>query len=173
MIEVNKAIVCERDLIGNLYLTGTVNNGGSTGYDIHTVKIDTMMNVVWEVEEPTNRKGPSGSGVYFDEGTCMSIDGSGNVFVGGYKSTASQGTDFVTLMYDDAGSLQWAAAWNDTSDGGDTAKAIIADGNGNVVVTGAAWNGSSFDYRTVAYDYSANLQWEMDQNSRNSQNYRI
>lgn len=72
----------------------------------------------------------------------------------------------ITLMYNDAGSLQWAAAWNDTADGGDTAKAIIADGSGNVIVTGAAWNGSSFDYRTISYDYSANLQWELGYNSK-------
>jgi hypothetical protein len=149
----------DRDLDGNIYLTGTVANM-STGYDIHTVKIDTFMNVVWDVDY-------SSSGNHDDEGNALAIDPSnGNVYVGGFKDVSGQGTDFVTLMYNDAGSLQWSAMWNDTADGGDTVKALVVDGNGNVTVTGSAWNGSSLDYHTIQYDDTGTLLWERSFNDK-------
>ncbi len=149
----------DRDLDGNIYLTGTVANM-STGYDIHTVKIDTLMNVVWDVDY-------SSSGNRDDEGNALAIDPSnGNVYVGGFKDVSGQGTDFVTLMYNDAGTLQWSAMWNDTADGGDTVKALVVDANGNVTVTGSAWNGSSLDYHTVQYDDTGTLLWERSFNDK-------
>ncbi len=138
---------------------GTVANM-STGYDIHTVKIDTFMNVLWDVDY-------SSSGNHDDEGNALAIDPSnGNVYVGGFKDVSGQGTDFVTLMYNDAGSLQWSAMWNDTADGGDTVKALVVDASGNVTVTGSAWNGSSLDYHTVQYDDTGTLLWERSFNDK-------
>ncbi|MBK9449905.1 MAG: SBBP repeat-containing protein [Bacteroidetes bacterium] len=138
---------------------GTVANM-STGYDIHTVKIDTLMNVLWDVDY-------SSSGNHDDEGNALAIDPSnGNVYVGGFKDVSGQGTDFVTLMYNDAGSLQWSAMWNDTADGGDTVKALVVDASGNVTVTGSAWNGSSLDYHTVQYDDTGTLLWERSFNDK-------
>ena len=135
----------DRDGSGNIFLTGTVANGG-TGYDVRTVKLDDTLAVVWSQTY-------SSSGAYHDEGTAITYDNSGNVYVGGYKTSASQGTDFLTVAYNGhTGSVLWSQIWNDTADGGDTIKALVVDGDHNVTVTGSAWNGSSLDYHTIQND---------------------
>lgn len=149
----------ERDGAGNIYLTGTLNNGAS-GQDIHTVKIDDAMTVLWEVDY-------SSDGNQDDEGNALAIDeNTGNVYVGGYKDSTGQGTDFVTLMYDAGGNLDWAVTWNDTADGADTLKGLVVDGDGNVTVTGTAWNGHSLDYHTIQYDNSGAVLWEISFNDK-------
>ena len=148
----------DRDADGNIYLTGTVGNG-IAGYDIHTVKIDTFMNVLWD-EDYTS------SGTQRDEGNALAIDASGNVYVGGFMDSTGHSTDFVLLKYDDAGALQWHTTWNDTANGPDTLKALVVDGSGNITVTGSAWNGSSLDYHTIQYDNSGTLLWQISHNSK-------
>ncbi len=148
----------DKDALGNIYLTGAVANG-ATGYDIHTVKIDSNLTVQWSATY-------TGSGNYADLGQSLALDASGNVYVGGYVTTATHATDFITLKYNSSGTQQWAQTWNHEADSADSIKAIVVDGSGNVIVTGTTWNGSSDDYHTIKYNPSGGIVWQISYNDK-------
>jgi hypothetical protein len=59
------------------------------------------------------------------------------------------------------GTELWAAHYNGPGSGNDTAKAVVTDAEGNVIVTGAARGaGTRDDWATLKYDRDGNLLWE-------------
>ena len=78
--------------------------------------------------------GPAGRDDY---NGAMALDGSGNVYVIGTSRGAGTGKDYVVLKYrGDDGRLLWVERYG--GPGTDEARAVVADGRGNVFVTGSS-----------------------------------
>ncbi|MBL0341837.1 MAG: T9SS type A sorting domain-containing protein [Bacteroidetes bacterium] len=135
------------DAIGNVFMTGyfdspaisfgttTLTNAGLR--DIFIVKYDAGGNVLWV---------KSAGGAYIDNGTSVSTDASGNVFITGYfdSPTITFGTttltrnglfsDIYIVKYDAGGNVLWAkSAGGIDIDGGNS---LSTDAGGNVFITG-------------------------------------
>ncbi|MCP4290374.1 MAG: T9SS type A sorting domain-containing protein [bacterium] len=95
-----------------------------------------------------------------DEGWAMAVDNAGDVYVAGY-STNSEGYDqWHTIKYDTNGVEQWTATHSGTGGDDDYAYAIVVDANGNVYVTGSAYNtGTRSDLATIKYNSNGVEQW--------------
>jgi len=131
--------------------TGTANlSSVATSNDVFVSKYDTAGNYVWA-------KSVGGNGD--DQGLGIAVDGSGNVHVTGYFSSATAdfdpgtgvsnlsrvGTaDIFVAKYDINGNYTWAR--NIGSSGNDNwGQAIGVDGSGNVYVTGYFFATVDFD----------------------------
>lgn len=154
----SKVTGVERDAAGDVYITGSVYNMMS-GYDFYTVKINASnTNVVWDATY-------NSSGTLNDEAMALAVDSVGNVYVTGYSETSTQGTNYTTIKYDSNGSELWVKNYNASSNGADTAKAIVLHPNGSVIVSGASFNGSNTDVVTLKYDTAGTQKWEIAFNS--------
>src|SRR5437899_1530233 len=95
------------------------------------------------------------SGVFDEEPTGITVDGSGNVYVTGSSAGEGTGTDYATIKYDESGQQQWVARYNGPGNGVDAASGMAVDGSGNVYVTGESSRSDGFsDYATIKYDSS-------------------
>ncbi|MEO8086805.1 MAG: T9SS type A sorting domain-containing protein [Bacteroidota bacterium] len=169
------------DAGGNVLVTGrfnspsitfgstTLTNGGD--FDFFVVKYSPSGNVEWAT---------SAGGLAHDEGSGISTDANGNVFVTGYFDSPSItfGTttlnnagvrDIFVVKYDSSGNVLWATSAGGT--GSDAGYGITTDASGNVLVTGSfaipsitfgnttLTNAGSLDIFVVKYDASGNVLW--------------
>lgn len=83
------------------------------------------------------------------EARAAVADASGGVIVTGYHQAASQ--DFHTVKFKSDGTgVNWSTDY-DKAGGNDSATAAAVDSNGDVIVTGYAWNGINYDIHTEKY----------------------
>lgn len=85
-----------------------------------------------------------------------------NVYVGGTSTVPGSQNDFHVVKYSPNGTQLWWAFYNGPMFNSiDIAEDIAIDQSGNVILTGQSRNGSvtDYDYATVKYDSSGNLQW--------------
>ena len=146
----------EVDATGNVYVTGSSDNGSNGSYDYATVKYDTSGQQVWQARY----NGPANS---YDLATDLVVDATGNAYVTGTTYTATQ-SDYATLKYDPTGQPVWEARYSGPATGYDeAAKLALADPQQtSVVVTGTSDGGGStgFDIATAAYNAdSGQQQW--------------
>jgi uncharacterized delta-60 repeat protein len=94
---------------------------------------------------------------YFDarsgkqEPKAMAVDSIGNTILTGYQLTGGTNNDYYTIKVKADGSeVAWSALY-DRSGKDDQAVAVAVDSDNNVVVTGFAQIGSSFDFHTIKY----------------------
>lgn len=89
----------------------------------------------------------------------IAVDGTDNVFVTG-SSTGVGNEDFATVAYSSTGVPLWTNRYNGRGNGGDVALAVVADGNGNVVVIGSSYAGSgNFENAMIAYSNAGVPLW--------------
>ena len=88
------------DASGNVYITGAMSTG-SNGLDIKTVKLDASLNILWTATY-------DGSAHKDDVGRGIALDASGNVYVAGYSSNATD-KDAILVKYSSAGSPELGA----------------------------------------------------------------
>ena len=137
---------------GNIYVTG-YTKGQTTDFNYMTVKYDATLTRQWV------RYFDAG---YFDEdrAEAIAVDGEGNVYVSGYTETNDNDLDFLTVKYDSSGNELWAETYDFGIGDVDGATAIALDSAGNAYVTGySKTNDSDFDYVTVIYDPSGNVNF--------------
>jgi len=93
------------------------------------------------------------------EATASAVDSNGNVIITGFTQNTSD--DFYTVKVKADGSTTlWTAAF-DLAGGADRAAAVAIDLNGDVIVTGSAWNGTNYDFHTIKYDGSnGSVLWQ-------------
>ncbi|MDF7812055.1 T9SS type A sorting domain-containing protein [Hymenobacter sp. YC55] len=144
----------EVDGTGNVYVTGSSDNGSTSSYDYATVKYDTNGQQQWA----TRYNGPANS---FDLAADLVVDPAGDVYVTGTTYTDTQ-SDYATVRYDANGQQVWETRYNGPANGYDEA-ARIALANGfqsSVVVTGTSDGGTStgFDIATSEYTRSTGQQ---------------
>lgn len=172
---------------GNCYVTGgfindsitfgsttVTNNVGNGSTDMFIVKYDSLGNVQWAKSTGV----PSS-----DNNRCISVDGSGNLFVTGnldnnsitFGSTTltnngSNGTtDMFVVKYDSMGNVLWAKSAGGTDF--DFSSSVAVDGSGNCYMTGSFSSNSitfgstnltanaGWDIFVVKYDPSGNVLW--------------
>lgn len=131
------------------------DNVVSVGYapgasDLVTTKYDPAGNILWERHYAMQDREVRASWV--------TTDGDGNVIVAGYPQTFSSNpvqTGLLTIKYDSDGVFLWddlyAGTWA-------FAVRAVADGGGNIFVTGRAWFGT-YDFVTVKYAPDGSRVW--------------
>jgi hypothetical protein len=96
---------------------------------------------------------------YTDIPEALAIDGTGNVCVTGYTGFISC-YDYATIKYSPTGETLWTRTYNGPGNGDDYARAIAADGSGNVYVTGSSFGaGTGDDIATIKYGSSGDTLW--------------
>jgi hypothetical protein len=154
------------DGLGNVYLSGAT--GGSfvggpiagQNSDAFLRKYDAAGNLLWTRQLGTDS---------LDEGTSISADGLGNVYISGGTGgslggpISGGGPDAFLSKYDAAGSLLWTRQLGTTET--DFSEGVSADGLGNVYISGitggdlGAPNAGSYDAFLSKYDSAGSLLW--------------
>lgn len=141
------------DNAGNIYITGTTTGSGS-GNDILTLKYDANGNLLWS----SVYNGTSNSS---EKGNDLILDDQNNVYVTGFSTQPSSGSDGVTIKYDQSGNQQWVKFYSGTANSADLFKKIKSDEDHNIYVSGEATsNTSSVDFITVKYNTDGDVLWE-------------
>jgi len=154
------------DSRGDVVITGpTGDSEGVTGY--YTAKYGAENGaLLWE----RFRKGPTvgGFGTIFGFQT-VTLDGEGHVVVAGsgFGATGGRDYDYYTAKYSAAnGAVIWERTFSQGLVGGyDVPRAVVADAEGNVIVTGESDGGETHaDFYTVKYSAAdGGLLWEQRQ----------
>ncbi len=136
---------------GNVFVTGSEysNNLGISFYGYATIKYSNAGAPLW-----TNLYTGVDGLAY---GSAMAVDGSGNAIVTGYTYDASFKIDFATIKYSNTGVPLWTNLYNGA--GHAEARAISADGSGNVFVTGFSSDGTNESCATLKYSNAGVPLW--------------
>ncbi len=134
----------------NVIVTGSAWGGASRGGDIKTVKYSADTgDVLWV-------KTYNGLGSGPDQGAAIRVDRSDNVFVtGSSDSGAGIGSVFITIKYNGAtGAALWMGHYGEGGDSSGYGSDLAIDHDGNVIVTGSVYHGSTTgsDFTTIKYD---------------------
>lgn len=131
------------DPAGNVYVGGQSSGSGSN-YDYALIKYDAAGVQQWvQIYNGT----ANGS----DEAYSVTLDPSGNIYIGGGSASVSNGMDFVLIKYNPLGVQQWIEFYNGTGNGNDYIRSIAID-NSNIYVTGESMgSGTNLDFATVKY----------------------
>lgn len=141
------------DLAGNVYVTGTSFTNSTNGFDIVTIKYNSVGVQQWTAIF-------NGVGNGLDEARDIKVDNAGNVYVTGFTATTASNFDYITIKYDGAGTQLWAVAYNGSANGFDEAYALEVDAAGNVYVTGGSdVSSQGSNFMTIKYNTSGVQQW--------------
>ncbi len=150
---------------GNLYVTGYSSNFGlcpGAYYDYITIKYAPNGDIFWT--ECYN-----GTGNYYDQAKILVLDPSRNVYVSGSSWGGVSGYDYVSVKYAPNGDTLWVKRYNGPGNADDWVSDLAVDTAGNVYVTGKSLgNGSLYDYATLKYSRTGNLEWESRYNGTNN-----
>src|SRR3989339_1303174 len=150
--EADQANDIEIDSEGNVYVTGG-SKGIGTDFDFATIKYDSSGNEQWVVRY-------NSPAFYSDIAGDISVDADGNVYVSGSSLGSNTSYDIATIKYNNLGQLQWVKRYNGSADGNDLAQGLEIDLSGNVFVVGTSDStGSLYDYVTIKYNPSGNVEW--------------
>src|ERR1041384_5918358 len=133
------------DREGNVYATGW------NSHDIRTAGFDPVGNRRWlnvynALPNPV--------------ATAFTLDGEGNVYVGGYATGASGLQEMLVVTYDTSGILRWATHFKSPGGVGCRVAAIAVDAQHNAYVTGPSAGASSgSDYLTVRINPGGDTAW--------------
>ncbi|MGA2669569.1 MAG: SBBP repeat-containing protein, partial [Ignavibacteria bacterium] len=140
------------DNMGNIYATGT-SDGQGTGTDIVLIKFDPAGDTLWV----KRFNGPFNSN---NNATCMDVDSSGNIYVGGGSwSPDFMDNYYVALKYNSSGNLLWSSFY----DGGGYSYipfSIASDANGNVYEFGVTgYDGIHGNYFLIKFNSGGDTIW--------------
>jgi uncharacterized delta-60 repeat protein len=142
------------DAAGNVYMAGI--NLSFPYSRIVTVKYNTSGTQQWvSVYNPVSQ-------TYY-EGSEIEVDGSGNVYIGGFYGNTSNG-DILLIKYNSAGAQQWVRTYSGGGNigVGDLVNDMVLDAAGNIYLAGQVkgQTGSGGpDMVTLKYNPSGTLQW--------------
>lgn len=140
------------DLSGNVYVNG-ISFGNGSGNDYATIKYDSSGNQEWVQRY-------NGAANLDDEGTAISVDKSGSVYVSGASTGTGTAKDFATIKYSSLGENLWSMRFNGSGNGDDIAYAMKNDSTGNLFVTGSGYfSGTGYDYTTIKYNSEGDFVW--------------
>lgn len=143
------------DNSGNVYVTGTSDGSGANSAAT-TIKYNSAGAQQWAIRY-------DGAGSNIDATYALYVNQTnGDVYVTGYSYiSAAIGFNYITIMYNTAGTQQWATQYNGPDTKYDEARAITVDASGNVYVTGYSQTTvlTNYDYATVKYNSTGVQQW--------------
>lgn len=140
------AYAMEIDNAGNVYVTGR-SRGTNGDYEAATVKYNSSGVQVW-----ANRYGVTIPG---DEwANAITVDGLGNVIIGGLTSRSATDKDYLTIKYTSLGAAMWIRTYDGPlNDDYDEIHSVAADISGNVYVTGrCGWSNAGYDIFNIKYN---------------------
>jgi len=109
----------------------------------------------------TNRY--NGAENWDDKAVALTIDSTDNVIVTGYSASASNGYDFVTIKYSNAGLSLWTNRYvgpGKIQFPQDYARALSVDTNDNIFVTGSSQSTNGFnEHTTIKYSSVGTPLW--------------
>jgi hypothetical protein len=136
---------------GNVYVTGYTYSA-TAYFDYTTIKYDADGDTQWVVAYDGTESSAD------DKAVDIAIGG-GYVYVTGTSEGTGTAEDYVTVKYSPAGDTLWEMSYDGLGNADDNANAVAADSLGNVYVTGGSVGTSYFDYATVKYNFSGNIEW--------------
>lgn len=137
---------------GHVYVTGKTGTE-STGIDILTIKYSAAGDEVWAA----TYDGPAS---YWDEGSAIAVDDSGNVYVTGWRSPVMTSFDYVTIKYAPDGRELWATPYEGLAGSGGRARDVAVGADGGVYVTGTSTvDTTGMDIVTIRYDADGTEDW--------------
>ncbi len=142
------------DGAGNSFLVGSVNVAGQ-GTNYYVVKLNNTLGIIWSATY-------NGASNLDDVAKGVKVDASGNVYVTGYSTSATQGRNIVTIKYNSSGAQQWVQTHNSPSNGNDEASDMEIDANANIYICGSVPSAvNQLDYYTVKYNSAGTKIWEI------------
>jgi hypothetical protein len=143
------------DGLGNSYLAGAVDEGGS-GSSFAVVKLGADGSVRWSARYDGSRGGVGGLA------TAVAVDAAGNVYAAGYVHDGvifNQNYDYLLVKFGPDGAQRWAHRYNGPANNWDFATQVAVDGSGNAYVTGYSY-GDGYDWATLKLAADGTLRWE-------------
>ena len=138
------------DSAGNVIVTGSSCSGsGGVACAYLTVEFNSSGGTAW-----SDVYGGTNIGDY-DQAVGVSLDGSGNAYVTGRTSGASD--DITTIKYDTAGNQAWVTTFAGRTN--DRPIGIRTDSAGNSYVVGWNFDTSTPDIIALRYDTNGNQLW--------------
>jgi hypothetical protein len=132
------------DLTGGVYITGSTVGIG-TSYDSTTIAYDAASGAQRWLDRY------SGPGNDRDETYSIAKDAFGNIYVTGGSVNANLDSDYITIAYDQKGTVLWLKRYDGPVGGHDSAAPNTMDGSGNLYVSGSSQGASSRDMVTIKY----------------------
>jgi len=153
------------DAQGNVYTAGYVETLNQ-GLNIALVKYNNAGVLQWV-------RYYNGTSNGNDAVRDMKIDPAGNIYMTGYSFSSVSNLDYITIKYNTAGSLLWAARYIGNYLAGDNvATGIALDDSANVYITGGSRESSTgSDIVTAKYNTAGTLLWAMKQNGSVNTSY--
>ena len=137
---------------GNVYVTGFTYST-SNYVDYCTIKYNADGDSQWVAFYDGD--------VSLDDDRAVDIAiGGGFIYVTGTAEHSATAEDYVTVKYSPAGDTLWEMSYNGPVNGNDNANAVAVDSIGNVYVTGGSMGPLQFDFATVKYNFSGNIEWD-------------
>jgi hypothetical protein len=147
------------DQNGNSYITGTFQDTAYFGAtmlvssgdnDVYVAKLDPSGNFLWAKK---------GGGQFSDGSKAICLDNNGNIYIAGFYNAAAITFGSITLpaatwddiflvKYDNSGNVLWAVKAGGSQN--DYAYGLVADGAGNVFMTGSFQTTASFGSNVVS-----------------------
>jgi Secretion system C-terminal sorting domain/Beta-propeller repeat len=134
--------------------------GPAEFYNFLAIKYDMNGNVIWE-------KQYNGSSSTADFATSMAIDAADNIYLTGLTTNNTPfglDSNYVTLKYNPAGQLQWAAFYNGPNNSVDVSRSIFVDNALNVYISGSSKGSGSDDFATIKYLPNGTTSWVLTYN---------
>jgi hypothetical protein len=141
------------DTAGNIYVTGS-SPGTGTNQDIVTVKYNQAGETLWV------RRYTGTGGNHEDKATCIALDPSQGVYVGGYTEGYGTARDFIIIRYSSSGETLWTRRFNGSADDDDEVVGVETDARGRVYVAGYSGGTGTFaDYVTLGLSPLGESLW--------------
>ena len=140
---------------GNVYLTGSQRNSAGNGV-VSVVKYSTTAVLQWQRTLTDAYTTPQ------DVGVTVAVDGSGNIYVGGYTLNAAGNRIAILAQYNNSGVIQWQRTLADAySSPADQINALVLDTSANIYVSGQQLNSAGDTIAFVAkYSSAGVIQWQ-------------
>ena len=138
-----------------VFVTGS-STGSTGGRDFATIAYDASSGAtLWvsRYDGPENEEDAAAA-------LCVSPDGS-VLFVTGYSTAETSGTDYSTIAYDAAtGATRWMSRYDGPGNGEDVATALQVSNDGSAVFVTGSSTGSTggLDYATAAYESTTGVK---------------
>ncbi|MEO5675119.1 MAG: SBBP repeat-containing protein [Chitinophagales bacterium] len=114
----------------------------------------------------------NGEGDYNDRYTCITTDGSGNIYTGGSTVNIGNDRDCLIQKMDASGNVIWRAMFNASGNGPDEVLAIIVDASQNVYTTGFGKSADvGNDFLTIKLNSTGTILWSKFYNNDQANGY--